>query len=250
MHPELTIIIPTHRRLEKLDRALSSIPTAIHSPHEIIVIDDCPDGSAFAVAKNHGARYVYKGKIDQGQTYSRNIGIKLARGTYISFLDDDDIYAEGGLDRLINHAHNKHGITFGDYLKFTNTASTEIKLNTINIDNLLICNQIPIGSFVIERSAIFRDFDPQLRSHEDWDFILFHATRSPLNYIPGLTVMIDKTENHTTSTEARRRSLFWMDFLSIYSRYPAEHLAPARSTMLQSLGIQISEDLLRHRDII
>ena len=250
MHPELTIIIPTYRRPEKLHRALSSIPATTNRPHEIIVIDDCPDGSAFEVAKKHGCRYIYKGGMDRGQSHSRNIGINLARGTYISFLDDDDIYAEGGLDRLIDRARDKRGIIFGDYLTFTATMRSDLRLDTVDINKLLICNQIPVGAFVIERSAILRDFDPQLRSHEDWDFLLFHATRMPLVHVPGLTVMIDKTENTTTSTEARRRSLFWLDFLSIYARYPAEHFAAARSAMLQSLGIQIPETLLRYQDVI
>lgn len=250
MHPELTVIIPTYRRPEKLDRALSSIPAATIRPYEVIVIDDCLDGSAFEVAKKHGIRYICKGGIDRGQSYSRNIGLKLARGTYVSFLDDDDIYAEGGLDRLLSHADSKRGLIFGDYLTFTTATRSDFRLDTVNIDKLLICNQIPVGAFLIERSVIFRDFDPQLRSHEDWDFLLFHATRMPLIHVPGLTVMIDKTENSTTSTEARRRSLFWLDFFSIYARYPAEHLATVRSAMLQSLGIQIPENLLRHRDII
>ena len=53
----------------------------------------------------------------------------------------------------------------------------------------------------------------------------------------------DKTENKTTSTEARRRKHFWADFVSVYSRYPAPHLAQSRCKMMQSLGLELDPNL-------
>ena len=249
MAPELSLVIPTYRRPDKLARALESVAAAVSHAHEIIVIDDCPDASGFDLAKRHNARYVHKAGVDRGLSLSRNIGIELARGRRIAFLDDDDFFAENGLDRLLCGG-NEGGIVFGDYGAFNTQARTDVSLAGMNMDVLLVCNQIPVGAYVIDRGAMLRKFDARLRSHEDWDFLLSNATGAGLLHVPGVVVMIDKTENQSSSMQARRRRLFWLDFLSIYSRFPAPHLGAARIRMLGTLGIAVPEGLMQFEDQI
>jgi hypothetical protein len=68
--------------------------------------------------------------------------------------------------------------------------------------------------------------------------------------VPLDIVCVDKTDNTTTSTEARRRPMFWLDFLSVYSRYPASHLAELRTRQLATLGLGISKEMLEFEDQI
>jgi glycosyltransferase involved in cell wall biosynthesis len=248
--PTISIVVPTYRRPEKLTRALGSLAQALSQPYEAIVIDDCPDGSAFAVARQFHAQYVHKAGRDRGQSASRNIGMTLARGRWLCFLDDDDFFMPQGLDRLLIAAESGGQVVFGDYQAFNAEARAEVPLAGITLDTLLVCNQIPMGAFVMDRGAVVRSFDTRMRSHEDWDFLLTHILRSGMQYVPGAVVVIDKTENQTTSTEARRRKLFWLDFLSIYARFPASHLSTARGQMLASLGIQMPDGLLQFDDEI
>ncbi|MBL8304738.1 MAG: glycosyltransferase [Ideonella sp.] len=248
MTPELTLIVPTYRRPDKLARALESVPGAIGHAHEVLVIDDCPDASGFEAARRHGARYVHKAGIDRGQSFSRNLGLLLARGRRIAFLDDDDFFLPGGLDRLLD-ASTDGRIVFGDYGAFNSEARTDISLAGVTMDVLLVCNQIPVGAFVLERSVLTRPFDVRMRSHEDWDFLLSNAG-SGLRHVPGTVVMIDKTENLSTSTEARRRGHFWLDFLSIYARFPAPHLGEQRAEMMKKLGIGMPEGSMGFEDQI
>lgn len=251
MQPLLSIVIPTYRRPEKLRRALESIGSAVNVNFEIVVIDDCPDGSGSPVAQHHGARYVHKAGVDRGQSFSRNIGLLLARGQWIVFLDDDDFFLPGGLNNLIEVAvRSGAAVVFGDYQAFNSSTRSEISLAHVNLDVLLVCNQIPMGAFLIARNSVVRSFDTRMRSHEDWDFLLSSASVGGMSYVPCGVVVIDKTENHTNSTEARRRKLFWLDFLSVYARFPAAHLAPARESMLASLGVQIPAGLLHVDDVI
>lgn len=248
--PELSIIIPTYRRPEKLFRALSSVNESISHAHEVIVIDDCPDGSAFEVSLKFKVRYVNKGGAQRGQSASRNIGISMARGNYLCFLDDDDFLMPKGIDRLLDAGSEYGDIVFGDYQAFNFENRIDIVLSGVNLDALLVTNQIPMGAFLIEKSSIFRNFDERMRSHEDWDFLLSHAVTGGLHYVPGVVVSIDKTENYTTSTEARRRKYFWLDFLSVYARFPAGHLEEMRREMLTSLGIALPIGLLNFDDRI
>lgn len=250
MNPIISIIVPTFRRPEKLERALESINNSIGCTHEAIVIDDCLEGSGFDSARKFGARYIHKAGIDRGQSFSRNIGITLARGRWIAFLDDDDFFLPEGIDSLIDAAQTSNAsLLFGNYQAFNKSTRTDVNLDKVNQDTLLVCNQIPMGAFILERSAIRGWFDTRMRSHEDWDFILSQLAHTELRHVPTSVVAIDKTENQTTSTEARRRHLFWLDFISVYARFPAMHLAQTREGMLTSLGIQMPQGSLKIDDI-
>ncbi len=253
--PFVTFVVPTYRRPEKLERALASISVAISlsgdQTHETIVVDDCPDGSAFAVARRFNAQYVHKAGRDRGLSASRNIGMLMARGQFLCFLDDDDFFLPQGVGRLLNAAQDGGAaIVFGDYQAFNTEARAEISLASINLDSLLVCNQIPVGAYVLSKARVFSNFDTRMRSHEDWDFLLSHVLQGCLQHVPGAVVVIDKTENHTTSNQARRRKLFWLDFLSVYARFPASHLSQHRAQMLASLGIEIPESLMQFDDEI
>jgi glycosyltransferase involved in cell wall biosynthesis len=250
MRKTLSIVIPTYRRPQTLERALDSVAGATAADREVIVVDDCPEGSGFEIARRFGARYIFKAGQERGLSASRNLGLGLATGVFISFLDDDDFFNPGGLDALLNHAAANDVVTFGDFSTFTHDRRVRHDLAALTVDHLLVCNQIPVGAYVLRRAAIGTLFDEQLRSHEDWEFLLRHATSQPLQHVAFDVVSIDKTANATTSMQARRRRLFWLDFLSIYARFPAAHLSAPRAAMMQSLGLQMSEDMLRFADEI
>jgi glycosyltransferase involved in cell wall biosynthesis len=237
MSPEVSIIIPTYKRTTKLQRALQGIEQACTLTHEVIVIDDCPEGSAASVSLQFGAKYMCKSGREKGQSKSRNIGMRLATGRTLVFLDDDDNFVKHGVDILHGSLQGTHSIAFGNHSNVYADRRILKDLQLVTYDHLLICNQIPIGSYIIERSLIRRDFDETMRSHEDWDFLLYHMHGSKWIHVPEEVVSIDKTENRTTSTEALRRHHFWADFISIYSRYPAPHLALHRSEMLKTTGL-------------
>lgn len=94
----VSVIIPTHKRYETLFRALDSLINQTHKKLQIIVVDDNYD--------NESLRTMIKRKIDNiddrviyitpdqklGMANAENIGIKMAEGEYIAFLDDDDVY--------------------------------------------------------------------------------------------------------------------------------------------------------------
>jgi glycosyltransferase involved in cell wall biosynthesis len=248
MSPQISIIIPTYRRLAKLERALQSVQFGCHSSYEVIVIDDCPEGSAAPIAVRHRAKYVFKAGENAGQSSSRNIGIQLAEGRAIVFLDDDDFFVQNGVDALYSALNGKCLIAFGNHSILESGSLVTRDLSRVLYDHLLICNHIPVGSFIVEKSAIRRNFDATMRSHEDWDFLLYHMAKCEWKHVSQVVVTIDKTENKTTSTEARRRKHFWADFVSVYSRYPAPQLAQSRCKMMQNLGLELDPGLFMYKE--
>ena len=248
--PALSLVVPTYRRPDTLRRALQSVAAAYSQTCEIIVVDDDAEGAGFAVARDFGARYLNKAGHERGLSFSRNLGLELARGQYLAFLDDDDFFLPGGLDRLLAAA-NPSSLVFADHTSFNTQHQQLHALAGVTAEHLLVCNQIPVGAYVLPRAAVSRAFDTRLRSHEDWDFLLANLGQLRLQHVPGEPVVaIDKTRNDSDSMQARRRHLFWLDFLAIYAHYPAPQLAQARSQMLQSLGVAVPDEMLRVADLI
>lgn len=248
--PLISIVVPTYQRPEKLGRALSSIAAACSHAKEVIVVDDCPQGSGFAAAQSASARYLFKAGVDRGLSHSRNLGLAMARGKYVAFLDDDDYFAPGALDRLLAQGRSDSAVVFGDYITFNEESQTLHPLNHVTLDHMLVNNHIPVGAYVAERSLLRRNFDPHLRSHEDWEFLIANISSGGMCHVPGAVAYIDKTDNATTSMQARRRQQFWLDYISIYARFPAPHLADPRAQSLLTKGINIAPELLKFGDVI
>jgi GT2 family glycosyltransferase len=96
---DFSVVIPTFRRPSELIEAISSVLRQHDATIEIFVIDDCPEGSAEEAVKGiSDSRLTYlKNPNPTGGVPSvvRNIGWPMANGSFVHFLDDDDIVAEG-----------------------------------------------------------------------------------------------------------------------------------------------------------
>ena len=89
----VTVIIPTFNRPELLRRSLKSVLGQTYSNIEIIVVDDGDRERAQGVVEEIGdsrVRYVANDPPRRGGGATRNAGIKLAKGEWIAFQDDDD----------------------------------------------------------------------------------------------------------------------------------------------------------------
>lgn len=119
--PKVSIIIPTYRRKDELKRALHSIKKQDYKKYEIILIDDNDD-----IDWNRSVRKIvstfeeeYRGILikhienhpNLGSARARNVGIEMAEGEYICFLDDDDEY----LEKRITNQLNTMILTEADY---------------------------------------------------------------------------------------------------------------------------------------
>lgn len=102
MKPLASVIVATYRRDECLKRALESLAVQTLSDFEIVLVDDNDDASWNAkvarIAEEFKRKYsgiplVYlQNHPNLGSAKARNAGVSAAKGEYITFLDDDDIY--------------------------------------------------------------------------------------------------------------------------------------------------------------
>ncbi|MBF2782368.1 glycosyltransferase family 2 protein [Staphylococcus saprophyticus] len=106
----VSVIIPTYNRETKIvKRAIDSVLKQSYKNFEIIIIDDNRDNKisnnvTSLINKLNDSRIIYhKNKENIGGAKSRNKGIHIASGQYISFLDDDDIFLSEKLEKQVNY---------------------------------------------------------------------------------------------------------------------------------------------------
>lgn len=98
LNPLVSVIIPTYKRPDTLDRAIKSVLNQTYQNVEIFVVDDNnPDteGRTLTIEKmkefedNPKVHYIKQPKNMNGSV-ARNTGAWASKGEYIAFLDDDD----------------------------------------------------------------------------------------------------------------------------------------------------------------
>lgn len=95
----LSVIIPTIGR-ESLQRVLEQVCPQLQDDDEVVVVADGPVPRAAEIAASFPVRYFEHGPTHVWGNAQRNFGIKMARGTHLYFLDDDDQSLPGALQTI------------------------------------------------------------------------------------------------------------------------------------------------------
>jgi glycosyltransferase involved in cell wall biosynthesis len=119
MTPTVSVIIPTFRRPDSLQRAIRSALGQTGVSVEVIVLDDDPEhsgASAAAAFSDERLAYVRCERPSGGvPAQVRNAGLAMARGEFTYFLDDDDELEPGALAAMSEalREHPKAGVAVG-----------------------------------------------------------------------------------------------------------------------------------------
>lgn len=102
--PLVSVVIPAFNAVGFLPGSIPSVLTQTWSDFELIVVDDgSTDGTAALVGSFDDPRIRLVCQANRGLAGARNGGIRAARGTYIAFLDADDLWHPEKLERHVQH---------------------------------------------------------------------------------------------------------------------------------------------------
>ena len=104
---KISVIVPAYNVEQWIDRCLNSIIEQTYNNLEIIVIDDGSKDSTGKILDGYAERdhrFVVVHQNNKGLAKVRNIGIELATGDYIGFVDGDDEISHDMYERLIHNA--------------------------------------------------------------------------------------------------------------------------------------------------
>lgn len=250
-----SIILTTYNRPDLLVDALSSVGRQTLRDFEVILVNDNGDPvESLLVGHDFPITYLRQGR-NRGLSAARNAGLKQARGRYVVYLDDDDIYLPNHL-AVLAEAFETHprSVVYSavEYVSERLEDGRRIELGrsqpfqheTFDRDRLFAQNYIPVNTWAHPRDMLAEvgEFDTHLAAFEDWDMLLRLATRYPFVHVPVVT-----SEVHTREQSAggdhmlgRERKNFPALYQMLYRRYPgsdSEALQRGREDMLRRLGV-------------
>lgn len=179
--PEVSIILTTYNRPDALSRSIDSILSQSFNNFELIIIDDGSEKDTKDVIlkfKDDRIKY-YRFKNFGRPAKPRNEGIKRARGKYVAFCDDDDIWMENKIQYQINLIKEKKvdGI-------FTNAINVDYpheygKLSNNKSGYISLKKLLSKNHFILSTSFIHKIIFDSIKFNEDEvfkgseDFILW-----------------------------------------------------------------------------
>ena len=108
----LSIIIPVYNNDKYIQRCLDSVLAQSYNDFELIIVDDGSTDGSSEICKKYAStdsRIIYTKIPNSGAGAARNIGIKLSKGKYITFIDSDDwIDTELYSNSIPFHGKRKH----------------------------------------------------------------------------------------------------------------------------------------------
>lgn len=138
---KISVIIPVFNSSLYLDHCLSTVVNQTLKDIEIILIDDGSTDNSLSIIKGYAKKYSnikYISKANEGQAIARNLGIQMASGEFIAFVDSDDYIELDMLEELYNVAKLKSSdIVVCDYVEEYSNKNIEKKSLYIEADNII-----------------------------------------------------------------------------------------------------------------
>lgn len=102
-HPLISVIMPAYNADRFIEAAISSIMAQTCTRWELIIVDDASTDSTPEIARRFDDPRIRYNRTERIGSPSgvRNVGLRLAQGKYIAFLDADDLYFPDTLERLL-----------------------------------------------------------------------------------------------------------------------------------------------------
>lgn len=109
---KLSVIIPVYNAEPYLKRCLDSVVKGVvgneaEEDVEVIVIDDGSTDNSLKIMKQfeeeHDFFWIKKNEINKGVSYTRNLGLDICTGDFVTFLDADDEYTDMGISYMLDY---------------------------------------------------------------------------------------------------------------------------------------------------
>ncbi|SFD26322.1 glycosyltransferase family 2 protein [Clostridium uliginosum] len=172
----VSVIIPVYNSSKTIEKTIKSVLCQSYTCFEIIIIDDCSTDNSFEIIENlseSDSRIIlYRNQKNLGVAKTRNLGINMTKGEFISFLDSDDIWKSSKLEKQLEYIKQKNAhICYTSYEMINNNETNcvvrvvpkEINYNGLLKENVICCSTAIVKSYLLKKYPFETEF-----FHEDF----------------------------------------------------------------------------------
>jgi glycosyltransferase involved in cell wall biosynthesis len=220
-NPAVSVIIPAFNRAWCLGDTLRSVWSQTFRNYEVIVVDDGSTDGTAALLRQFSQVRVHRWEDNRGVSAARNLGIQMARGEWICFLDSDDQWVENKLQVQVDlmQAHPECPASYTDEFWVRNGVRVNPKNKHRKYSGEIFRQCLPLciisPSSIMMRASVLETiggFDTDLAACEDYDLWLRLASRYPVYFIAEKLII--KTGGHADQLSQKYRG---MDRFRVYA---------------------------------
>ena len=189
--PHVSVIIPAYNAEHYIAETIRSVLGQTYEDFEIIVVDDGSQDGTVAALEPFGSSVRLHQQPNGGVARARNTGVALAKGTWIAFLDADDLWLPMKLERQL--------ACIGAPMTFTDRLNIGARGDLPELQSLVTPMQggdifvalMREGNFITNTSVMIRrdlfeqmgGFYTGLNGTEDWDLWIRVAERHEIGFV-------------------------------------------------------------------
>ena len=221
---EISVIIPTFNRGKLIANSIKSVLNQTIKNLEIIIVDDGSTDNTKEVIDKFQDRRIKYIKLDknQGASNARNIGIKAAKGRYISFQDSDDIFYPNKLEIQLNNIINKKSdLDFCKINVLYNSTYNYLVPSTIREKRFesgdFFTELISNGNFISTQSILVKKsfmkeflFDQNMPRLQDYDVILRMIPKVKISYTKEVLVDLHIQNDSLTLSPVKLKNAIYL----------------------------------------
>ena len=196
----VSVVLATYNTERFLAEAIRSVLDQTYEHLELIVVDDgSTDGSRELIAQFLGdprVRYFYQ--PNAGQPAADNLGIAQTRGSFVAFIDADDVWSVDKLQKqmALFGTSPKIGVVYTSIARIDATGGPVASGDVTRYDGrvterLFVHNFVPFSSAVARRECFEQvgTFDTSLRTSYDYDLWLRVSVKYEFAVVPEAAVL-------------------------------------------------------------
>ena len=219
MNPKISVVIPVYNAERFISKTIKSVLNQSYTAHEVIVIDDGSTDNTPKILEGFKDKIISRRVKNTGSpSIPRNMAMDMATGSYIAFLDHDDLWLKNKLEKQAEFIkrYPDIGFFFSDFavrcvdkkLRMKKHFSLLRSLDQMNFDKplkihpfKLLLNENFVGgasSVIIKKEIIKKvgEFADCLRCTEDYDYWL--RCSMVTNFV-GISRILMYKKTHTTN---------------------------------------------------
>lgn len=242
---EISVIIPTYNRKDLLIRLVNSLYNSECSKelYEVVIIDDgSSDGTTGALKhlSNSYPNFFYKRIENSGPGIARNIGVGLARGRIIAFMDDDCVVTKSWLKEIKKtfELDKDTEVIYGRILPEKDFYPPFSHSWNVDGQHIMICN------IALKKEIFHKIGGLDLRLSfwaEDWDFIAkLKENNIQINYNPNLVAIHSVSYKGFHLKDYLYTPSFWLRHDYLFSKYSVLPRKPFQEKLLKRNIIKIT----------